>query len=106
MRVPGRPSLHQVSLDAMHAMVSLEKSRNSGSLAVAGRMEGIIETFAWLATWEPKPPFDQHGHLTSEECPERDLPCSCVQLLICAGADCAACWRTTCVHGFSENLIR
>jgi hypothetical protein len=104
-RVPGRPSLYQLSLDAMHAMASLEESRNNGALAIAGRMEGIIETFAWFAGWEPAPPVDRHGHLAGHDCAERDVPCICDSLPVCARTDCPACWRTMCIHGFGQNVI-
>jgi len=66
VRVSGSPSLYQMSLDAMHAMASLEEARESGAHAVAGRIEGIIETFAWLAGWEADPPIDRHGHIAVE----------------------------------------
>lgn len=106
MRVPGRPSLYQLSLDAMHAMASLGQARQDSAYDVAGRMEAIIGTFAWLAGWEPNPPVDRHGHLAAEFCPERDEPCSCDSPLACIRAECPACWRTSCVHGFSEDMTR
>lgn len=102
--VAGRPSLYQLSLDAMHAMASLEEARKEGAFAVAGRMEGIMEIFAWLAGWEPDPPVDLHGHLATEDCAERRMPCRCESERICVGTGCPACCRVPCVHGFSAGL--
>lgn len=100
----ARPSLYQMSLDVMHAMASLEGAREDGAHAVAGRMEGIIEAFAWLAGWEPDPPVDRHGHLAVEECAERDAPCSCDAAGTCLRNDCPACQQTPCVHGFHQDV--
>jgi hypothetical protein len=102
--VPGSPSLYQMSLDVMHAMASLDEARESGAHAAGGRMEGIIETFAWLAGWEADPPVDRHGHIAVEECAERDATCSCDAAGMCLRQDCAACWRTRCVHAFDEDV--
>lgn len=104
MRVPERPSLYQLSLDAMHAMASLKQARQDKAFAVAGRMEAIIETYAWLAGWEPSPPVDRHGHRATEDCPEREVPCRCDSLFACIRTECPACWRMPCVHGFSQDL--
>lgn len=99
----GRPSLYQMSLDVMHAMAGLEGARENGAHAVAGRMEGIVETFAWLAAWEPDPPVDRHGHLMVEQCAERDAPCSCDAARTCLRHDCPACRQMRCVHGFYQE---
>lgn len=102
--VSGRLSLYQMSLDVMHAMAGLEGARESGAHAVAGRMEGILETFAWLAGWEPDPPVDRHGHLMVEECAQRDTPCSCDAAGTCLRHDCPACQQTPCVNAFYQGV--
>lgn len=93
-----------LSLDAMHAMASREGAPDNGDLAVAGRMEAIIETFAWLAGWEPDPPVDRHGHLEAEDCAERHVPCVCDSARICLRAGGPACRRVPCVHGFGQDI--
>ena len=103
LRVPGRPSLYQVSLEVCQAMSGLVQARETGSLAVAGRMEAFMETFAWLSGWSPEPPVDRHGHGTAEDCPERAAPCGCHAVGRCLAGGCQACCRVPCVHGFGQD---
>jgi hypothetical protein len=67
---PRPPSLYQVALEVRGAMAGLEHARGNGSVVLAGRMRGVMETFAWLAGWNVDPPVDRHGHLLVEDCPE------------------------------------
>ena len=97
-----RPSLYEVSLDVRHAMTALVQARQAGSAVVAARIEAIIETFAWLAGWEPVPPVDRHGHVAKDACSERQTVCSCGKAGRCLSADCPACRRVPCVHGFGQ----
>jgi hypothetical protein len=103
MRVAGRPSLYQVSLDTRRAMTGLLHAREDGQPAGTGRLEAIMETFLWLAGWNPLPPVDRHGHTASEDCPERETPCHCGVLGACVRAECPACRRAPCVHGFERE---
>jgi hypothetical protein len=96
----GRPSLYQLALDVMHARASLEAARATPEQATAGRMEAIMDAFAWLAGWTEEPPVDRHGHLAIDDCPERGEPCRCDEAGCCLATDCPACRRTRCVHGF------
>ena len=90
-RAPGRPSLYQVSLDVRRAMTALLHAREDRQPTAIGRLEAIIETFLWLAGWNPLPPVDRHGHAAFEDCPERETPC-CPD----AAGRCPACWRVSC----------
>ena len=103
VRVPGRPSLYQVSLDVRRAMTALLHAREDRQPTAIGRLEAIIETFLWLAGWNPLPPVDRHGHGAFDECPEREAPCSCDAVGSCLRGECAACWRVACVHGFGMD---
>ena len=99
-RVTGRPTLYQVSLDVRRAMTGLIHAREEdGQPAGVGRMEAIMETFLWLAGWNPLPPVDRHGHGAFEDCQEREAPCGCDAAGCCLQGGCAACWRVPCVHG-------
>lgn len=96
----GRPTLYQVSLDNRRAMTAVGRAREAGQPLVAARMEAMMETFLWLAGWNPLPPIDRHGHAAFEDCAERDTPCGCDAAGRCLQGECAACWRVPCVHGF------
>lgn len=99
----GRPSLYQVSLEVRQAMAGLMQARDAGSSVLAGRIEAIMDTFAWLAGWSSVPPVDRHGHVAAEECAERDTQCACDEAGSCLLANCPACWRVPCVQGFGQN---
>jgi hypothetical protein len=99
MRVAGRPSLYEVSLDTRRAMTGLIHAREDGQPTGIGRMEAIMETFLWLAGWNPLPPVDRHGHGAFEDCPEQDAHCGCDAAGRCLLGECAACWHVPCVHG-------
>jgi hypothetical protein len=103
LRVAGRPSLCPVSLDTRRAMTALLHARHDGQPAGAGRMEATMETFLWLAGWDPLPPVDRHGHNPSEECQERETPCDCAAAGRCVAAECAACQRVPCSYGFETT---
>ena len=77
-RVTGRPTLYEVSLDACRAMTGVLLAREAGDPMRASRQESLMETFLWLAAWNPAPPVDRHGHATFEDCPERNVAC-CMQ---------------------------
>jgi hypothetical protein len=62
-----------------------------------------METFAWLTGWSPAPPVDRHGHGPNDDCAERDALCRCGKAGSCLAADCPACWRVPCVHGFGQG---
>ena len=96
-RVTGRPTLYEVSLDACRAMTGVLLAREAGDPMRASRQESVMETFLWLAAWNLAPPVDRHGHATFEDCPERDVACSCSAVGECLQADCPACWRVKCV---------
>jgi hypothetical protein len=101
---PRPPSLYQVSLEVRRAVAGLEHARCTGSAILAGRMEGIMETFAWLLGWNPDPPVDRHGHLPAEDCLDRAGWCDCDAEGTCVGPACLACRRSPCVHGFAEMM--
>jgi len=61
-----------------------------------------MDTFAWLAGWSSVPPVDRHGHLMAEDCAEREAACDCAKAGRCLLADCLACCRVPCVHGFGQ----
>ncbi len=96
------PSLYQVAVEVGGAMAALEHARSAGSALLAGRMRGLMESFAWLAGWSAEPPVDRHGCLPDEDCAERCEPCRCDAEGACVGAACPACCRSPCVHGFAQ----
>lgn len=97
----GLPSLYEISLDVQHAMTGLDQARSRQNEVMIGRIEGIIETFAWLAGWVADPPVDRHGHVPVETCPERLEQCDCDSAGECLTAQCRACIRAPCAHGFA-----
>jgi len=99
----GRPSLYQVSLEVRSAMAGLVQAREAGDPVVAGRIEAIMDTFAWLAGWSSVPPVDRHGHVLADDCAERDAPCECDEAG-CLLVGCRACYRVPCVHGFGQDI--
>ena len=102
-RTAGRPMLYEVSLDVSRAMTGVIRAREAGDLVRARRRESLMETFLWLAGWNPLPPVDRHGHGAFEDCPESGAPCSCSDAGRCLRGDCAACWRIACVCGFGPE---
>lgn len=102
-RSAGRPTLYEVSLDVSRAMTGVIRAREAGDLVRARRRESLMETFLWLAGWNPLPPVDRHGHGAFEDCPEREVPCGCRDAGRCLRGDCAACWRFACVCGFGQE---
>jgi len=102
-RVLGRPTLHDVSLDACRAMTGVRMAREANDPVRVRRMEAVMETYLWLAGRTQLLPVDRHGHGTFETCPDREVPCGCDAAGHCLGADCAACWRVPCVHGFGQS---
>jgi hypothetical protein len=98
---PRPPSLYQVSLEVRRAMAGLRHARRAQSPVLTGRMEGIMESYLWLAGWNTAPPTDRHGHLPAENCPDRTASCDCDASGTCLGPDCMACRRSPCVHGFA-----
>jgi hypothetical protein len=75
--VTGRPTLYEVSLDACRAMTGVLLAREATNPMRGSRHESVMETFLWLATWNPAPPVDRHGHATLEDCAERTVACAC-----------------------------
>lgn len=102
-RTFGRPTLHEVALDASRAMTGIGLARESGDAVRARRLEAVMEAFLWLTGWEELPPVDGHGHVAFENCAERDAPCGCGAVGRCLRAGCPACWRLACVHGFGQE---
>lgn len=102
-RVIGRPSLPDLALGARDAMIGMGLMRDSGDIVGARRLESAMEAFLWLAGWNTAPPVDRHGHLPSEDCPERDAPCGCGPAGRCLRGSCPACLRVACVHGFGQD---
>lgn len=80
-------------------MTGLIQAREDRQPTGIGRLEAIMETFLWLAGWNPLPPVDRHGHSVFEDCPEREALCGCDAAGRCLQRECAACWRVRCVHG-------
>jgi hypothetical protein len=76
-RTAGRPTLYEVSLDASRAMTGVRQAREAGDSMRVSRLESFMETFLWLASWNPMPPVDRHGHNAHEDCPERNVSCTC-----------------------------
>ena len=104
MRVAGRPSLYQVSLDVRRAMTAHIHAREDGQPTGTGRLEAVMETFLWLAGWNQQPPVDRHGHGLLEDCPERETPCRCGGSGGCLRGRCPACWRVSCADGSVESV--
>jgi hypothetical protein len=104
-RVAGRPTLYQVSLDVRRAMTALLHAREDRQPTAIGRLEAVIETFLWLAGWNPLPPTDRHGHAAFEDCPERETPCCCGDASgECLRGRCPACWRASCGGDSAESV--
>jgi hypothetical protein len=104
-RVAGRPTLYELSLDACRAMTGIRLAREAGDPMRASHQESVIETFLWLAGWNPATPVDRHGHATFEGCPERNVACSCGAVGRCLQGECPACWRLACVPGIAGNAV-
>lgn len=71
LRIAGRPTLYEVSLDTRRAMTALGHARSNNDATMAGRLEAVMETFLWLAGWNSEPPIDRHGHAQFGDSPER-----------------------------------
>ncbi len=99
------PSLYQASLEVRHAMTGLEYARSTNAAILAVRIEGIMDTFTWLAGWDTELPVDRHGHLLAEDCPERVEPCGCDAAGKCLETTCPACRHERCVHGFAQVSV-
>ena len=69
-RVSGRPTLHEVSLDACRGMTGIRLAREASDPMRAGRMESLMEVFMWLTGWNVAPPVNRHGHVAFDECHE------------------------------------
>ena len=78
LQVSTRPTLYQVSLDVRRAMTGLLHAREDGQSVAVGRLEAVMDTFLWLAGWDPLPPVDRHG--TFDACPARSTTCDCAGL--------------------------
>jgi hypothetical protein len=104
-RVTGRPTLYELSLDACRAMTGVLLAREAGDSMRASRQESLMETFLWLAAWNPAPPVDRHGHATFEDCPERTVACVCITVGECLQGDCPACWRVKCVPATTGKAV-
>ena len=70
----GPPTLYEVSLDSRRAMTALLHARQDNQPTLAGRMEAIMETFLWLAGWNPTAPVDRHGHIAFDDCSPQQRP--------------------------------
>jgi hypothetical protein len=68
--VSGRPTLHEVSLDACRGMIAIRLAREASDPMRASRMESLMEVFMWLTGWNVAPPVGRHGHLAFGECHE------------------------------------
>jgi hypothetical protein len=104
-RVTGRPTLYEMSLDACRAMTGVRLAREAGDPMRASRNESVMETFLWLAAWNPASPVDRHGHPTFEDCPERNVACACTAAGRCLQGGCPACWRITCVPAVAGKAV-
>ena len=91
LQVSTRPTLYQVSLDVRRAMTGLLHAREDGQSVAVGRLEAVMDTFLWLAGWDPLPPVDRHGHGTFDGCPAHSTTCDCARAGRCIRAKCAAC---------------
>jgi hypothetical protein len=68
LRISGSPpALYEVSLDSRRAMTALLHARRDSQPTLAGRMEAIMETFLWLAGWNPIAPVDRNGHIAFDD---------------------------------------
>jgi hypothetical protein len=103
LRLDERPTLLDLANELGDAMSRIDQARKSGDVTGARRLESMMEAFLWLAGWQAAPPVDRHGHLASEDCPERDLPCDCGAVGRCLRSACPACRRVACVHGFGQG---
>jgi hypothetical protein len=103
--VTGRPTLYEVSLDAHRAMTGVLLAKQAGDPMRASRCESVMETFLWLAAWDPASPVDRHGHVAFEDCPERTVACGCSAVGRCPQRDCPACWRVTCVPAVAGEPV-
>jgi hypothetical protein len=65
-RSSGRPTLYEASLDACRGMTGVAMARDAGDLTLARRREAVMETFLWLAGWNPAPPVDDHGRARND----------------------------------------
>ena len=101
LRTAGRPTLYGISRDVQVAMTGVLQERRADRNVVAGRMEGMMETFLWLTGWNSLPPVDRHGHATLEVCPRRQSPCCCAAADRCLLTDCLACAQDPCIYGFN-----
>ena len=102
-RTAGRPTLYEVSLDVSRAMTGVIRAREAGDVVRARRRESLMETFLWLAGWNPLPPVGRHGHGAFENCPESGTTCCCSAAGGCLRDGCPACWRVACVCGFGQE---
>lgn len=66
-RVPGRPTLYEVSLDACRGLTGVRLAREAGDVMRASRMESLIESFLWLTGWNTTPPINRDGDVTFAE---------------------------------------
>jgi hypothetical protein len=69
----GRPTLYEVSLDACRAMTGVRQARQARDPMRAARLESFMETFLWLAGWNPAPSVDRHGRGAQEDCPDHTV---------------------------------
>ena len=99
------PGLHQVALEVAPCMTGIRLAREARDLARARRVEAVMETFLWLAGWNPQPPVDRHGHGPFEDCPQRTAACGCDAAGQCLGGGCPACAQARCVHGFTPDEL-
>jgi len=93
------PSLYQISLDVRLAVTGILQERQTDRHLAAGRLEGMMETFLWLAGWDSLPLADRYGHAALEVCPRRQAPCRSAVADRCLQADCPACVQDQCVLG-------
>ena len=103
LQVSTRPTLYQVSLDVRRAMTGLLHARQDGQPIAEGRLEAVMDTFLWLAGWDPLPPVDRHGHGTFDACPARSTPCDCARAGRCIGVGCAACALDPCARAAGQE---
>jgi hypothetical protein len=103
LQVSARPTLYQVALDVRRAMTGLLHARQDGQPVAEGRLEAVMNTFLWLAGWDPIPPVDRHGHATFEDCPARNTPCDCTEAASCLRAGCPACAIDPCARAAGQE---
>jgi hypothetical protein len=102
----GRPTLYTVAQDASRGMAGIQAARQHDDPPRARRLEAVMETFLWLAGWNPEPPVDRHGHGSFDACPERAALCGCNDAGRCLRSECAACWRSACVPAARATRAR